>query len=118
MGISAQLRRQGRYRQCGLYNNITTGIPGNLGNFNGQNLQDPTSLDGIEFGVISATHGPFNGGLSSQPLIDATVVLTLTGVSGFTESQIGSVSFLYGTAPDATVPGTSAPPAVPEPASL
>jgi hypothetical protein len=96
---------------------LTTGNPGNLGNFNGQNLQDPNSLDGIEFGVISGTHGPFNGGLSSQALIDDTVVLTLTGVSGFTESQIGSVSFLYGTTPDATVPGTSAPPAVPEPAT-
>jgi hypothetical protein len=97
---------------------ITTGNPGNLGNFNGQNLQDPTSLDGVQFGIISATHGPFNGGLASEALIDDTVILTLTGVSGFTEAQIGSVSFLYGTAPDATVPGTPAPPAVPEPATL
>jgi hypothetical protein len=97
---------------------VTTGLSGNLGNFNGSNLQDPVSLNGIEFGIISATHGPLNGGLSGQALIDDTVVLTLTGVSGFTESQIGSVSFLYGTAPDATVPGTIPPPVVPEPASL
>jgi hypothetical protein len=71
---------------------ITTGLSGNLGNFNGQNLQNPTSLDGIQFGIISATHGSLNGGLSGQALIDDTIILTLTGVSGFTEDQIGSVS--------------------------
>jgi hypothetical protein len=96
---------------------ITTGLSGNVGNFNGLNLAPPASLDGINFGILSATHGPLNGGLGVA-LIDDTVVLTLTGVSGFTESQIGSVSFLYGTAPDATVPGTPTPPVVPEPATL
>jgi hypothetical protein len=96
---------------------ITTGLTGDLGNFNGVNLQSPVSLDGIEFGIISATHGPFNGGLSNQALIDDTVVLTLTIPSGITESQIGSVSFLYGTAPDATIPGTPGTP-VPEPATM
>lgn len=96
---------------------ITTGLPMGLGNFNGLNLQNPVSLDGIEFGIISATHGPFDGGLATQALIDDTVDLTLTIPSGITESQIGSVSFLYGTAPDATVPGTPSTP-VPEPATF
>jgi hypothetical protein len=96
---------------------ITTGLVGDAGNFNGVDLQTPVSLDGIEFGIVSASHGPFNGGLSTQALIDDTVVLTLTIPSGTTESQIGSVSFLYGTTPDATVPGTPGTP-VPEPASL
>jgi PEP-CTERM motif-containing protein len=96
---------------------ITTGLPGDLGNFNGPDLQTPVSLDGIEFGILSASHGALNGGLSSQALIDDTVVLTLTIPSGVTESQIGSVSFLYGTDPDATVPATPGIP-VPEPTTL
>jgi hypothetical protein len=52
--------------------------------------------------------------LSGQALIQNRVVLTLTGVSGFTEAQIGNASFLYGTAPDATVDASP----IPEPASL
>jgi hypothetical protein len=102
---------------------IATGLSGNLGNFNGINLTPPPSgsLDGIEMGIISNTVGPLNGGLTGQALIQDTVVLELTGVSGFTESQIGSVSFLYGTKPDATIPGTPGGvtrSVIPEPASL
>lgn len=85
---------------------VTTGLPMDFGNFGGLDLQSPTSLDGIEFGIISATHGAINGGLGGQALIDDKVVLTLNGVSGFTESQIGNMSFLYGTAPDGSVSGT------------
>jgi hypothetical protein len=96
---------------------ITTGLPGNLGNFNGVDLQSPASLDGIEFGILSASHGSLNGGLAGQALIEDRVVLTLTVPSGTAEGQIGSVSFLYGTAPDATIPGTPGTP-VPEPATL
>jgi PEP-CTERM motif len=96
---------------------ITTGIPGNLGNFNGVDLQSPTSLDGIQFGILSASHGALNGGFTGQALIEDRVVLTLTVPSGTTEGQIGSVSFLYGTQPDATIPGTPGIP-VPEPATL
>jgi hypothetical protein len=96
---------------------ITTGLAGNLGNFNGLDLQSPASLDGIEFGILSANHGALNGGLTGQALIQDTVVLTLTIPAGITEAQIGSVSFLYGTAPDATIPGTPGTP-VPEPATL
>jgi hypothetical protein len=96
---------------------ITTGLAGNLGNFNGVDLQSPTSLDGIQFGILSASHGALNGGLTGQALIEDRVVLTLTVPSGTTEGQIGSVSFLYGTAPDATVPGTPGIP-VPEPADV
>lgn len=106
---------------------IATGLPSDLGNFNGKNLQDPKSLDGIEFGIVSANHGALNGGLTGQALIDDTVVLTLTGVSGFAETQIGSVSFLYGT-PDAGLGGScvvgapgcgsGTPRGVPEPSAL
>jgi hypothetical protein len=80
---------------------------GDLGNFNGLDLESPTSLDGIEFGIISATVGALNGGLTGQAQIQDTLVLTLTGVSGFTENQIGSVSFLYGTTPEDTIPGST-----------
>jgi len=98
---------------------ITTGLGGDFGNFNGPNLQNPVSLDGIEFGIVSASHGALNGGLSGQALIDDTVILTLTVPSGTTEAQIGSVNFLYGTSPDATLPGTSnSETPVPEPTTL
>jgi hypothetical protein len=92
---------------------ITTGLPADLGNFNGLNLQSPTSLDGIEFGILSASHGALNGGFASQAMIDDKIILTLNGVSGFTEGQIGSVTFLYGT-PEAGLHGTP----VPEPGTL
>jgi len=95
---------------------ITSGLSGNLGNFNGLNLQNPVSLDGVEFGILSAAHGALNGGLTTQALVDDRVVLTLTVPVGTTEAQIGSVSFLYGTAPDATIPGT--PPSIPWPGTL
>ena len=96
---------------------ITTGLSGNLGNFNGVNLENPTSLDGIEFGILSASYGALNGGLTGQAQIDDTITLTLTVPSGTTENQIGSVSFLYGTKPDATIGGTPVVP-TPEPGSL
>jgi hypothetical protein len=105
---------------------ITTGLPMDLGNFNGVDLQSPASLDGINFAILSATHGALNGGLTGEALIDDTVVLTLNGVSGITESEIGGVNFLYGTAPDDTVAGTCIPgspgcgsgPPIPEPSAL
>ena len=84
---------------------------GNLGNFNGVDLQKPDSLDGIEFGILSATPGALNGGLTAgangQALVQDDVVLTLNGVSGDPESSIGNVVFHYGTAlTEFTVPGS------------
>jgi hypothetical protein len=90
-------------------------------------LQPPTSLDGIEFGIVSSTIGAENGGLATQALIQDTLTLALTGVAGFSESDIGNVQFLYGTAPDATEGGTPPIPCllcggptgnIPEPATL
>ena len=79
-------------------------------------------------GILSSTHGTLNGGLSGNALIMDTVVLTLTGVSndlvGQSLDNLTGISFLYGTSPDATLPGTvtitedsGAGPA-PEPATL
>ncbi len=81
---------------------LTTGLGGNIGNFNngsaGNNLDNPNSLDGINFGIVSAASGfnP-NGGLSNEPLIQDKVVFILTGVSGLTTTAISHVSFQYGT---------------------
>jgi hypothetical protein len=85
---------------------VTTGLAGNIGNFNnglaGINLDDPASLDGINFGIVSAAPGfnpsGGNGGLASVPLIQDSVVFVLHGVSGLLISDISHVSFQYGTA--------------------
>jgi hypothetical protein len=81
---------------------LSTGLPGNIGNFDGgaagTDLDSPASLDGINFGIISAADGfnP-NGGLSGDPLIKDQVTFTLTGVLGLSELDISDVSFQYGT---------------------
>jgi hypothetical protein len=111
---------------------LTTGLSGNVGNFNGgaagTNLDDPASLDGVNFGIISNAAGfDPNGSLSSEPLIRNSVTFTLNGVSGLTNSDISAVSFQYGTVLDAPrITGTCTQgcgdglhlTAVPEPASL
>lgn len=81
---------------------LSTGLSGNVGNFNGgaagTNLDDPASLDGINFGIISSAAGfDPNGGLSHDPLIRDSVTFTLSGVSGLTTADISDVSFQYGT---------------------
>lgn len=110
---------------------LTTGLSGNVGNFNngtaGTNLDNPASLDGINFGIISSAAGfnP-NGGLSSVPLIQDSVVFVLTGVNGLSITDISHVSFQYGTQlSELNVPGTPGtppnpndPPTVPEPGNL
>jgi hypothetical protein len=105
---------------------LTTGLAGNVGNFGGINLDDPASLDGINFGIISAAAGfnP-NGGLQSVPLIQSAVTFVLNGVAGLNNASISHVSFQYGTAlNELNIPGTPGdtppPPGrdVPEPATL
>ncbi|MBK8745196.1 XDD4 family exosortase-dependent surface protein [Propionivibrio sp.] len=99
---------------------LTTGLSGNLGNFNGVNLEGPVSLDGINFGIVSSASGfnP-NGGLSAVPLIQNSVVFVLTGVNGLTTADISNVSFQYGTAyNELNVPGGGGGGKVPEPGSV
>jgi hypothetical protein len=98
---------------------LTTGLPGNIGNFNngaaGTNLDDPVSLDGINFGIVSTAAGfnPNPGEEASSPLIRDTVVFVLSGVSGLSNSDISHVSFQYGTTlTELNIPG------MPEPGSL
>ena len=91
---------------------LTTGLSENIGNFNnggaGPNLDDPTSLDGINFGIVSSagTYNP-NGGLASDPLVQDSIVFVLSGASGLTMADVSNVSFQYGTSfgePIVTVP--------------
>ncbi len=78
---------------------ITT--PGGAGNFNGPVLEDPTALDGIDFGIITAKDksSDLNPKLQAVALIQDTVVLTLNGVGGdlANPGNLTSVTFLYGT---------------------
>lgn len=105
---------------------LTTGLAGNIGNFNngaaGTDLDKPASLDGINFGIISAAPGfnP-NGGLSSDPLIKDAVTFVLHGVNGLSINDISHVSFQYGTSlTELNVPGdpSNPPVLIPEPGTL
>jgi hypothetical protein len=81
---------------------LTTGLRGNIGNFNdgeaGIDLDSPKGIGGINFGIVSAADGynP-NGGLAKVPLIQGEATFILEGVLGLTEADISDVSFQYGT---------------------
>lgn len=93
----------------------------NLGNFDsGQNLDNPDSLDGINFGIVSSayTTAGANGGLTGDPLIKDSVTFVFDNAAGFGNGDISNVSFQYGTAfSEANIPGTPGTP-VPEPGEL
>ena len=85
---------------------LSTGLAHNIGNFGpggtaGADLDDPKSLDGINFGIISNLSGNANfnpnGGLANDPLIRHTARFTLSGALGLTNSDISDVTFQYGT---------------------
>lgn len=106
---------------------LATGLPGNIGNFNGGaagvDLDGPASLDGINFGIISSVALHPNGGLESVPLVRDRVTFVLDGVSGLTVADILGVRFQYGTAfTETNIPGDpgggGGGGSVPEPESL
>ena len=114
---------------------LTTGLTGNIGNFNngaaGVNLDDPGSLDGINFAIVSNNFNNPNGGLTGRPLVKNSVTFVLNGnLTSLTEASITNVSFQYGTSYTETsigcIPGVPRcnlsidprPNEVPEPASL
>jgi hypothetical protein len=115
------------------YGGGLSGAPGNAGlgvsssgfglfgqaNFNGQNLQGPACVDGLQYGITSAgdNTGTGNAAVTGNfALIKNSVVFTLSGDPAFTtidDYTISHVSFQYGTAlSDAHVP------AVPEPTTM
>ena len=100
---------------------LTSGVPGNLGNFNGVNLDDPASLDGINFGIVSDAAGfnP-NGGLDAVPVVQGAVtfVLNISGMSGLKTSDIETGNFQYGTSFSELNVLDAPPTQVPEPSSV
>lgn len=71
--------------------------------FPGANLQGPSSPDGVQYGIVSASDNPLtgNGGVLGNAFIKNAVVFTLSGLPvGFDLSRIGNVWFQYGTALD------------------
>jgi len=98
------------------------------GNFkNGTNYDNPTALDGINFGIVPDGWTPYqgNGGLDGVALVDGTVQFVLKIPNGLSESDIKNVYFTYGTSANentlhATTNGsvTTSGSTVPEPATL
>ncbi len=76
--------------------------------FNGNNLQGPGSVNGIQYGItpLSDAPGNDNGGLSGG-LISNAVDFILTGLApGFDLASIQNVSFQYGTSlTETNIPG-------------
>jgi hypothetical protein len=79
-------------------------------NFPGADLEAPTALNGLNYGIVSNAYvaGTGNGGVATTPLIKNSVVFTLSGVNDLTVLPgITNVSFQYGTAlTEPNVPGT------------
>jgi hypothetical protein len=70
------------------------------GNFNGPDLAPPAAVDGLNYGLTSAGDNLATGNAAvtgNFPLIQNSVIFTLTGFSGTLDS-IAHVSFQYGTA--------------------
>jgi hypothetical protein len=79
----------------------------------------PTLGGGGENYSIAATGTTYTGGgftSSAFPLVENSVTIVLSGFGSFTASQISSVGFFYGSAPDSLNAGTHV--SVPEPTGL
>jgi hypothetical protein len=76
-------------------------------NFGGSNLDNPAVVDGMNFGIVQATgfnpDPDENNPLTDFPLIQDSVVFTLTGAAGHHASELGNVTFMYGTQPANTL---------------
>jgi hypothetical protein len=87
------------------------GIFGGLGNESYGLVGPGTDLTQANFG----NKFPLVMSLSSSP---TTATFVLNGFGGFTASQITSLSFSYGSSPDAVIQGINPSAAVPEPAAV
>jgi hypothetical protein len=100
---------------------LSSGLSGNIGNFNGANLDDPESLDGINFGLISDAAGSnSNGGLEAVPVIQSAVTFVLSGALNLKVADLDDVgNFQYGTSfSELNVLDAPPPGQVPEPTSV
>ncbi len=102
---------------------LSSGLAGNIGNFNngaaGVDLDAPVSLDGVNFGLVSSAAGynP-NGGLEVTPVVQDTVIFTLSGATGVDVRSI-LASYQYGTSlSDLNVLDQAPPVTVPEPGTI
>jgi hypothetical protein len=71
------------------------------GNFGDGNLQGPNSVDGLQYGIVSAGDNPAtgNGGVLGEAFIKNSVVFRLSGLPmNFDLSKIDGIGFLSGTA--------------------
>jgi hypothetical protein len=101
-------------------------------NFNGPNLQDPSAVDGQQFGLFSALndYADGNGGVNGNAYVQssATFVLSTTAVTLAQLESVTDIRFQFGTALTDPHFGTNQPPCldctptpfidVPEPASI
>lgn len=115
------------------------GAPGNAGlgtsssgfglfgqaNFNGSNLQGPTAVNGLQYGITSAGDNlaTGNAAVTGQfALIKSSVVFTLSGnpvFTGIKNYTISNVTFQYGTdLSEPHVPGILVTTNVPEPTTM
>lgn len=115
------------------------GAPGNAGlgtsssgfglfgqaNFLGANLQGPTAVDGLQYGITSAGDNLLTGNTpvtGGNALIQNSVIFTLSGNPVFTligDYTISNVSFQYGTSlSDPNDPGVFVETIIPEPTTL
>lgn len=100
----------------------SAGYNGGAPNFIGPNLDNPISVDGVNFGIIAPVgfSNPFipNGGML-EPEIEGNVQFTMTiaGTRQLTAADFANVSFQYGTSlSEARIPGQPGGPGpVPEP---
>lgn len=82
----------------------SSGLGGLFGgaNLNGPNLQNPLALDGMQYGIVSAStaEGSGNGGMTGNALIRNAVRFVLDNYTGGAAGldAIDSVYFQYGTA--------------------
>lgn len=68
--------------------------------FPGSNLQDPSAVDGVQYGITSGADNPLTGNAAvkgSNALIQNSVVFLLSNLQGTSLNQISNVSFQYGT---------------------
>jgi len=82
------------------------------------NLAGPESPDGMQYGIVSTGDDPAtgNGGIMSNPLIQDSVIFTLSGLGpDFNPVEISNVWFHYGTSYTSPLPP---PPEIPEPLTM
>ncbi len=93
--------------------------------FSSSSGKGPQKLQGLDYSIVGADFTSINGN-GAGTLVEDSVTFRFSGLpSGFALSNIGNVTFAYGTAPDGsaaaqrpTTTGTSESQPVPEPGSL